>query len=332
MTPLSSLLDRARQGRMPHWAGWAAEGTDCVRWFHGAIEGSPGLTVDQYGPLALVQSFRAPLAADELADIRAWVQSWPQPPAHLVWNHRGKEPMQEADPDPAALAPVWARELGLAFRIQARHRGRDPWLFLDFRAGRRWLRAHAAGASVLNLFSYTCGAGVAAAAGGAKQVWNIDFAASALAVGAHNAQQNGCAGPDFRCIKADALPTLRQLSGLGVKGRGARRPYVRFEARRFDLVVLDPPTFARTPFGAVDLVRDYAALFKPAVLCLGAGGRILATNHVSTVSLAGWLDGLERCAAKAGRPLKQVEVLTPEADFPSPDGQHPLKMAICSVD
>ena len=43
------------------------------------------------------------------------------------------------------------------------------------------------------------------------------------------------------------------------------------------------------------------------------------------------LDALDRCATKAGRPLAEVSVLKPEADFPSPDGRHPLKMAVCRL-
>jgi 23S rRNA (cytosine1962-C5)-methyltransferase len=78
-------------------------------------------------------------------------------------------------------------------------------------------------------------------------------------------------------------------------------------------------------------VRDYPSLFKPAVLALRPGGSVLATNHVSTVDMEPWLESLERCASKAGRPLVSLTPLTPEADFPSPDGKHPLKMAIATV-
>ena len=97
------------------------------------------------------------------------------------------------------------------------------------------------------------------------------------------------------------------------------------------MVVLDPPTWATTAYGAVDLVRDYQSLFKPSLLATAPGGKLLATNHVSTVELDGWLDALERCAKKAGRPLAALDVLAPEADFPSPDGRHPLKMVIAEV-
>ena len=129
--------------------------------------------------------------------------------------------------------------------------------FLDFRAGRRKIRAESAGKKVVNFFSYTCGIGVAAATGGAKEVLNVDFANHALSIGQANAQLNGCTTEQFQTLQDDAMLVLRQFSGLGVKGKAARRSYVARSARLFDIVVLDPPRYAKSPFGIVDTVQDY---------------------------------------------------------------------------
>lgn len=302
------------------------EDTDCYRLFHGATEGAPGLTVDRYGPLLIIQSFRQSLAPDQR---NAVITACP-PDLLPVYTHRGDTPEHPLPtPPPESLADHVGLELGIRYRVRARHRGKDPLLFLDFRAARRWIQEHSAGRSVLNLFAYTCGAGVAAAVGGASEVWNLDFASSALAVGRENAALNDV---EMTFIETDAIPGLRQLAGLPVKGRGARRrAFRKLPTRQFDRVILDPPTWSTSPFGAIDIVRDYPSLFKPAVLTTAPGGVILATNHVSTVGLDDWLDILRRCARKAGRPIQQLSVLTPEADFPSPDGQHPLKMALVEV-
>ena len=189
------------------------------------------------------------------------------------WNHRGeKGPYQrfhETD-DERLHSPV-GHELGLAYDVRPRHRGKDPLLFLDLRAGRRRVKAMAEGKKVLNLFAYTCGVGVAAAAGGAKEALNVDFAKSALDVGERNGRLNQLDPKVFRVLQEDAIPIMRQLAGLPMKGRAARiRRYTKVPARTFDLVVLDPPRWAKSPFGAVDVVRDYASLFKPAVLSTGA--------------------------------------------------------------
>ncbi len=319
---LETLLLEARRRREPLRRALLLEGTDCYRLFHGAVEGRPGLTLDRYGDVLLLQSFREPLERGELEQVRGLSRR------PVFYNHRGRGGWQDARPE--AGEEHIGRELGVRFALRFRHRGQDPWLFLDFRAGRRWIRGCAAGARVLNLFAYTCGVGLAAMAGGAAEVWNVDFARSALAAGRRSAQLNGV-DERFKTIRADVIPTVRQLAGLPIKGRGARRPYARFQPRRFDRIVLDPPTWARSPFGAVDPVRDYAGLFKPCLLALAPGGKILATNHVAGVDRDDWLEQLRRCAEKAGRPLSGLEVLLPEADFPSPDGRPPLKMAIATA-
>ena len=129
--------------------------------------------------------------------------------------HRGRPTVEPEPLAGAALDSHTVLEEGLRFAFQARHRGIDPWLFLDFRAGRRRVRAEAAGKRVLNLFAYTCTMGVAAAADGATAVLNIDFAESALRVGRDNAALNGIADGGMEAHKADVLPTLRQLGAWG---------------------------------------------------------------------------------------------------------------------
>ncbi len=317
LTARAALFERAR-----------TEGTDCVRLFHGVAEGAPGLSIDRYGPVLLVQTRAGDTSFDDetIARLAEEARRALGEDLLLAWNVRGED--RGAQPPFEHAGPFVGHELGLAYEVSPRHRGRDPLLFLDFRAARRFVRAHAEGASVLNLFAYTCGVGVAALAGGAREVWNVDFARSALAVGAKNARMNGFGEPAFRAIEADAIPTLRQLAGLPVKGRGSRRPFARFLPRTFDLVVLDPPRWAKTPFGAIDVVGDYPSLLKPAMRCVRPGGLLVASNHVPSVSRERFEAVLLRTAEKLGRPIASLELLGPEEDFPSFDGEPPLKLAI----
>jgi 23S rRNA (cytosine1962-C5)-methyltransferase len=89
------------------------------------------------------------------------------------------------------------------------------------------------------------------------------------------------------------------------------------------------PAWSKGPFGAVDVERDYAALFKPALLATAPGGTVIATNHVASVVLEDWIAALRRAAEKAGRPLADIETLAPDEDFPTRDGRAPLKIAVC---
>lgn len=336
MTAAAGALARAIERRGPWLAALPSRGTDCARLLSGSVEGAPGLTVDRYGPLLVIQTGREPLAAGDPEALAREVEralGWSLEP---VWNHRpafrrgGFDRLFRAPP---GVHAALGREEGLRFLVDPRHGGLDPLLFLDLRAGRRRAREIAAGKRALNLFAYTCGLGVAAAAGGAREVVNVDFARSALTFGALNAALNGLRGPFFRLVVEDVLPTVRQLAGLPVKGRGARRAFLRVAPRLFDLVMLDPPRWAKTPFGAVDVVRDYPSLLKPAMLCTRPGGLLLATQHVPEVDRAELVRVAERSAQKIGRRLAEIEVLGPDADFPAPEGGEPaLKILLARVE
>jgi len=309
-----------------------SEQTDCYRLFHGAVEGRPGLAVDRYGPVLLVQTWGAAPTREEVAGVAGTVRNELGVDLHLAWNIRVEGRRSEAGSPGPVATEVEGRELGVLYDVHPRGRKLDPPLFLDLRAGRRRVLSEAHGRSVLNLFAYTCGLGVVAGVGGASSVTNVDFSASVLDAGRANAHRNGLRDDQFHCLATDALLAMRQLAGLPIKGRARhRRSYERLEARQFDLVLLDPPGWSKGPFGAVDLVRDYPAVLKPALLATREGGSLLITNNVASVELDTWLGIVRSCANKAGRPIRNLEVLLPEADFPSPDGKSPLKMAWLSV-
>ncbi|MEI8163647.1 MAG: class I SAM-dependent methyltransferase [Betaproteobacteria bacterium] len=334
---LLPLLAAALEARAELLPRLHAEQTDAYRLFHGSVEGHPGLTIDRYGDLVLVQCFHSPLAADTLAAVQSFYTAL-LPDLTLVFNDRSHANSRignalPADQLEAAMLPREMHEMGITYRIAGRHAGQDPWLFLDLRAARRRVMQEAPGKSLLNLFAYTCGVGIAAAKAGARFVVNVDFADSSLAVGKENARLNDLpVRPRF--VKCDAFAAMRQYSGVGqpkrVRGK-VMPPFPELEAQTFDLVVLDPPRHAKSPFGVVDLVNDYASVFKPALLCTSAGGTLICTNNVADVQRDAWLDQLQRSASKAGRPIREMEWIMPEADFPSCDGQPPLKIALLRV-
>jgi 23S rRNA (cytosine1962-C5)-methyltransferase len=331
---LAALAAAAIERRRPLLAQLHDEGTDAYRLLHGTAEGIAGVTLDRYGSLLLAQSFRAPLDHAQVTALQTAANAALEVALPIVHNHRGAPPPagHEAHvPDAAGLAEHVCHEADVQFVIQARHRGQDPWLFLDLRAGRRLVREVANGRSVLNLFAYTCGVGLAAAAAGAALVHNVDFAPSALAVGEQNARRNGIDPARFATLRSDCLPVLRQLAGQPVQRQGKHVRFLRIERRTYDLIVLDPPRFAKGPFGTVDVVRDYGSLWKPCLLALAPGGGVLATNHVPEVSAADWHAQLHRIAEKAGRPLRSLRPIPIDADFPSFDGNPPLKVVFGEI-
>ena len=332
----SSLADAlaARSGLL---AQLAAEKTDAYRLYHGSVEGQEGLTIDRYGDVVLVQTFHRPLEAGQLATIEAFYRD-AFPSLLVIYSDRSQPNSRVSNLLDGAVMklaeqPRQFSEMGVNYRFQARHAGQDPWLFLDLRAARRRVMQEAKGKTVLNLFAYTCGVGIAAGKAGAKQVINIDFADSSLAIGKENAGLNEIPIA-VRFIKSDAFAALRQYAGIGQPEMVRRKKlpdFPKLAAQQFDLVFLDPPRYAKSAFGVVDLINDYSALFKPALLATAEGGTLFCCNNVAQVDRAAWLDQMERSAKKAGRPIREVEWIRPEADFPSPDGQPPLKMMLLRV-
>jgi 23S rRNA (cytosine1962-C5)-methyltransferase len=334
LLPLLAAAFDARAELLPRLH---AEQTDAYRLFHGSVEGHPGLTIDRYGDLLLVQCFHSPLPPETLAAVTNFYVGL-LPDLTVVYNDRSHANSRIGNPLPpaqlyAAMMPREMHEMGVTYRIQGRHAGQDPWLFLDLRAARRRVMQEVPGKSLLNLFAYTCGVGIAAAKAGARYVVNVDFADSSIMVGKENARLNDLpVRPRF--VKCDAFAAMRQYAGIGqperVRGK-VMPPFPKLEAQTFDLVFLDPPRYAKSPFGVVDLVNDYASVFKPALLCTSAGGTLICTNNVAEVQRDAWLDQLQRSAAKAGRPIREMEWIMPEADFPTSDGQPPLKIALLRV-
>jgi len=178
--------------------------TDAYRLMDGLYEGAPGWTVDRFGDLALVRSY-----GDD-----------PGP----------REPLAEAvraralNPEPPA-GPSWVREHGLAFEIDVL-RGHNAGLFLDARPIRQRVRGMSAGRRVLNLFAYTCSLGVAAAAGGARSVTNVDLVKSALQRGQANFARNGLPADSRSFLRAEVFDFVRKARKRG---------------ETWDAVIADPP-------------------------------------------------------------------------------------------
>jgi 23S rRNA (cytosine1962-C5)-methyltransferase len=160
-----------------------------------------------------------------------------------------------------------AHEEGLGYEIDFLA-GYSCGLFLDQRANRRKLRASKV-KSILNLFSYTCSFSVAAAAGGAETL-SIDISKAALDRGRRNFALNGLSLDGHRFIADDAFEVLLRLARRGEK---------------FDVIILDPPTFSRGRQGRLFRVeRDYGRLIGLAFPCAVPGGVILLSTNYSKLN------------------------------------------------
>nr|WP_256534279.1 class I SAM-dependent methyltransferase [Lewinella sp. JB7] len=155
----------------------------------------------------------------------------------------------------------------------------DTGLFLDHRATRRMVGDQSRHKRVLNLFAYTCSFGVYAATAGAGRVDNLDLSNTYLDWGRRNFERNGIDSRDHGFIRADALQWLAQPV-----------------TERYDIIVLDPPTFSNSKMMAdvLDTQRDHVRLIEGSLSRLAAGGRLYFSTNYRKFKLADELAGLAR--------------------------------------
>jgi 23S rRNA G2069 N7-methylase RlmK/C1962 C5-methylase RlmI len=208
-----------------------------VRLSAGSIDGLPGLIVDRFGPLVVAVDYAADgLTAPALLDLLRSAL----PEHHLVAKARSSSDgtnkfVVAHEPAPAAFVPfgatpLIATERGLKFEIGIEP-AHDFGIYLDAAKARLFVREAARGQRVLNLFSYTGAFGIAAAAGGAAEVTNVDPNRSYLAWALRNAALNG--------VTMRVLPDTAQDHLAKHLRRLARNP----EQPNYDLVIVDPPAF-----------------------------------------------------------------------------------------
>jgi 23S rRNA (cytosine1962-C5)-methyltransferase len=191
-------------------------------------------------------------------------------------------------------------EKGVRFRVDP-WRGQKTGFFLDQRENRALVRHLAAGARVLNCFCFSGGFSVNAALGGAAQVFSVDQDADAIALARENFRENGLdpEGHDF--LAADVFRLLQSF---------------RDEGRQFDLVVLDPPAFAKTQRAVEAALDGYASLNRQALALVAPGGLLATSSCSARVSPEAFLGALKEAAAKAGVDLTLVEERYQPADHP----------------
>jgi len=283
------------------------------RLFHGRGRCWPGLeqiTVDWLQGIVLVSLFKEPEPAqldDLLSTLLAVAASdaWKNSGAHtLAVQHRylPQSLTQWLVGDPV---DEWTlTEGGLRYRIDLGKK-QNNGLFLDMRYGRDWVRTHAQGKRVLNLFAYTCGFSVAAIAGGARHVVNLDMSRAALSRGRDNHRLNGHDLSQVSFLGHDLFKSWGKVINSG--------PY--------DLVIIDPPTFQK---GSFLLTKDYQRVLRRLPELLTEHGTVLACSNDPATGPDFLIEGVTREAPG----LAFVQRLENPPEFPDADPACGLKALV----
>ncbi|HMJ14228.1 MAG TPA: class I SAM-dependent rRNA methyltransferase [Polyangiaceae bacterium] len=234
------------------------ERTTAFRWLYGEGDGLPGITVDVYGEYAVIVTYADALEL-LLPDLVAALRQ-NRALAGIVFR-----------PREGALRCLWGRmpprdliveERGV--RLQANlHEGQKTGLFLDHRDNREFIRGAAAGMRVLNLFAYTGAFSLFAALGGASHVTSVDAAAPSMAAARDNFALNGLNADAHAFAVGDVYEFLSQSQ--------SRREL-------FDVVVCDPPSFAKNKEQKAGARKAYARLNARALGSVQRGGLFAAAS------------------------------------------------------
>ncbi|MBI5932533.1 MAG: class I SAM-dependent methyltransferase [Chloroflexi bacterium] len=306
--------------------------TNAIRLVYAESDGLPGLIVDRYGDVLVLQS------------LTTGSEFWKQTIADILLEETGLSAIYErSDADvreleglpsvtgilrgtitnlqlptlaPGASAGVTIYENDLKFSVNFSE-GHKTGFYLDQRANRLRVRELAQGRDVLDCFCYTGGFTVNALAGGATSVLSVDSSAEALKLVGENVARNGLSAQSHAWREGDVFQLLRKF---------------RDEGRSFDMIVLDPPKFAPTAAQAEKAARGYKDINLLAFKLLRAGGLLVTFSCSGGVDASLFQRIVAGAALDAGVDAQIVEHLAQASDHPValnfPEGMY-LKGLVC---
>ena len=238
----------------------ASDFTDCQRLFHGrghTYEKLSHVNVDWLAPVILITLYQAVDEAWLLTQARA-LQALTNECRSVQVQRRYEKfaPTQVLLGE--AIDNTVVTENGLLYNIEL-GKAQNSGLFLDMANGRSWVYQQATGKNVLNLFAYTCAFSVAAIAGGASKVVNIDLSKSSLSKGRDNHQLNKLAKKEGKQIVFEGVDIFKSNSRIKKYGK-------------YDLLICDPPSFQK---GSVNIERDYAKIIRRIPQWMNDGAKLM---------------------------------------------------------
>jgi 23S rRNA (cytosine1962-C5)-methyltransferase len=258
------------------------------RLVHAEADGFPGLVVDRFGEVLVVQANAAGMDRLEPVILEA-LQSVLSPAAIVLRNDSPARTLEGLGLETRVAlgslsGPVPVEEDGTVFEADVLAGQKTGWFF-DQRDNRRFMAGLAAGARVLDLYCYSGGFALSAAYAGAKTVLGIDRSEPALALAAVSARKNGV---EERCTFRRS-EVFAEAAGLAAKGE------------RFDIVVADPPPFARSKKDAPAALRGYRKLARLAAGLTAPGGFLFLASCSHNVAAEDFAEAGRRGLADAGR-------------------------------
>ncbi|HYQ02714.1 MAG TPA: class I SAM-dependent rRNA methyltransferase [Polyangiaceae bacterium] len=287
------------------------EQTSAYRLLYGEGDGVPGLTVDVYGPFAVIVTY-----ADSLDAIVPWVV---RALVELLKLHGVVRRARVRDGEPPKLEALHGRlpprdliiaEHGLRMHVDL-FSGQKTGLFLDHRENRRFLGGLCAGKRVLNLFSYTGAFSLYAARAGASSVTSVDLSQPAARAARANFELNGIDPEQHEFLAEDVFEFLEAARRAG---------------KTYDVVICDPPSFANSREQQKGALRAYVSVNSAGLRVLAPNGLYAAASCTAQVSSDAFRQVLAEAAVNAKRRLQIINDAGHAADHPifagHPEGRY----------
>jgi 23S rRNA (cytosine1962-C5)-methyltransferase len=273
------------------------------RLVHAEADGLPGLVVDRFGAVLVVQFNAAGIARLEPLVLEALVELL-TPETIVLRNDSPVRALEGLAPEASVAkgrleGPVPVHENRAVFRADLLAGQKTGWFF-DQRENRRFIAALARDARVLDLYSFTGGFAVQAARTGATAVLGIDRSEPALALAAEAAGLNGV-GETCTFRRGEAFGEAARLAAAG---------------ERFDIVIADPPAFARSRKDVPAALRGYRKLARLAASITSTGGILFLASCSFNVGEAEFAEAVRRGLGDAGRGGRILRVAGAGADHP----------------
>lgn len=262
------------------------------RLFNGFTEGLPAFSLDIYAQTALIHNYSLSAAGIDPAQIIGWLRNdLPWVNCIIMKTREGSTTEQKRGQIVFGSHPAdKIIENGIHYAIHLTM-NRDASFYMDTRNLRKWARDTLTGKSVLNTFAYTGSLGIAALGGGASHVVQLDKNKNFLNVARQSCELNNFTVPAGNLIAEDFFPAISRLKKSG---------------QRFDCIFLDPPFFASTAKGRVDLEENNLRLINKIRPLINDGGFLVAINNALFVSGSEYISALQSLCADGYLGLEQI--------------------------
>ena len=289
------------------------------RLIHGEGDFLPGLIVDVYADTAVVQAHSVGMHLARHTIAEALMKEIPQV-QNVYYKSDDTLPFKaqiEGDKigylavtDYAGADDFWSVENGLSFRIDWL-RGQKTGFFIDQRENRALVERYAAGKDVLNMFCYTGGFSLYAMRGGAKTVDSVDISQKAIDLVNINVARNFPKATNHTAVAADAFDYLAEQKA---------------QNRTFDLIILDPPAFAKHRDAVKNALRGYQRINAKAIEMIRPGGILFTFSCSQVVTKDHFRNAVFSAAAQVGRKVRILHQLHQPQDHPiniyHPEGEY----------